>query len=457
MKINLNPKYFFLESLMCMAIFTSCVDLIEVDRPRSQLTRTTVFQDDLTAIAAVSGLYTGIPSGGFTSVNYLCGLSADELQVEQGNEQRQFFENEIFSSNSSIAVLWGDYTRINRANSIIEGLESGQITSALKTQLMGEAKFFRAFLHFYLVNLFGDIPYITKTDYKVNGRVSRMPISQVYQSIIADLLDAKALLAEDYSYSDGERVRVNKWVASSLLARVYLYQKDWVHAEEQATTVINRTALYDLNMNLNEVFLKNSSETIWQIVPNDQKYTTEGSLFTRVNHDPAIATLTDDLFNAFESDDDRKNAWIGIRNNGLDTWYHSLKYKENHLTGTGSEYYTVFRLGEQYLIRAEARAMQNKLTGSNSAESDINAIRHRAGLPNTTAKIQSEILAAVEHERRVELFVEWGHRWLDLKRTGRASVVLQSIKAEWDSQDELYPLPYTELQLNPNMSQNPGY
>jgi hypothetical protein len=115
-------------------------------------------------------------------------------------------------------------------------------------------------------------------------------------------------------------------------------------------------------------------------------------------------------------------------------------------------------LAEQFLIRAEARAKQNnKLIGSNSAESDINVIRNRAGLLNTSAATQEELLSEIERERRVELFVEWGHRWLDLKRSGRASAVLSLIKPLWDDTDVLYPIPYSERLLNPKLTQNFGY
>ena len=231
-----------------------------------------------------------------------------------------------------------------------------------------------------------------------------------------------------------------------------------MHAEEQATTVINKTELYSLT-ELDKVFLKNSNETIWQLIPpNLQKYTNEGSLFNRPTYSADMATMSDNLYNAFESNDNRKSKWIGVGNSGGQTWYYPLKYKEGYNNGTGAEYSTVLRLAEQYLIRAEARARQDKLIGANSAASDLNVIRTRAGLPNTTAITLSELLNAIGQERRVELFTEWGHRWLDLKLTEQAGNVLGPLKASWDETDVLYPVPLTELQLNPNLKpQNDGY
>ena len=115
----------------------------------------------------------------------------------------------------------------------------------------------------------------------------------------------------------------------------------------------------------------------------------------------------------------------------------------------------VLRLAEQYLIRAEARAQQNNISGS---QSDLNLIRNRAGLVNTAANDKTALLTAIEHERQVELFTEWGHRWLDLKRTNRADAVLGPIKApNWQPTDMLYPIPQTQIANDPNVHQNPGY
>jgi hypothetical protein len=119
----------------------------------------------------------------------------------------------------------------------------------------------------------------------------------------------------------------------------------------------------------------------------------------------------------------------------------------------------VFRLAEQYLIRAEARAQQGNVSGS---QSDLNAIRTRAGLPNTTANDKASLLTAIQHERQVEMFTEWGHRWFDLKRTGTIDAVMSVIApakggGAWNSNKALLPLPLGDLQADQNLTQNPGY
>jgi starch-binding outer membrane protein, SusD/RagB family len=125
-----------------------------------------------------------------------------------------------------------------------------------------------------------------------------------------------------------------------------------------------------------------------------------------------------------------------------------------------TEYYTVLRLAELYLIRAEAAA-RGAAGGINAAIADLNVIRTRAllpALPNTLTAEQ--VTAAVARERQVELFAEWGHRWLDLKRTGRAHDVLSALSAKqpWAGDYQLlYPIPPAEIRVNPRLMQNINY
>ena len=118
----------------------------------------------------------------------------------------------------------------------------------------------------------------------------------------------------------------------------------------------------------------------------------------------------------------------------------------------------VLRLAEQYLIRAEAKAYQDKLT---DAIQDLDIIRNRAGLSligDTNPSIsKNDFLLAIEQERKVEMFSEWGHRWLDLKRTERAGQILGALKPDWQDTDQLYPIPNSERLVNPRLTQNPGY
>ncbi len=127
--------------------------------------------------------------------------------------------------------------------------------------------------------------------------------------------------------------------------------------------------------------------------------------------------------------------------------------------GEATEFYTPLRLAEQYLIRAEAAA--NGAAALTSAIDDLNTIRFRAGLTDLPDNLsQQDVLAAIEKERRLELFIEWGHRWFDLKRTGKAVPVLSQMSAKqpWAGDYQLlYPIPITEITNNRNLAPNPGY
>jgi hypothetical protein len=164
-------------------------------------------------------------------------------------------------------------------------------------------------------------------------------------------------------------------------------------------------------------------------------------------------SLTPSLVVAFEPGDQRRSNWVGSFSNVSSTWHYCSKYKVA-VNPVVSEYAMVFRLAEQFLIRAEARANIDDLTG---ALSDLNSIRNRAGLPDATASDKASILQAIEQERRVELFAEGGHRWFDLKRNNRANQILASLKMDWQPTDVLMPIPESERQLNPALTQNDGY
>jgi len=107
-----------------------------------------------------------------------------------------------------------------------------------------------------------------------------------------------------------------------------------------------------------------------------------------------------------------------------------------------------------YLIRAEAKTHLNDLPG---ATDDINMTRLRAGLGKLSVVDITGTINAIMKERQAELFCEWGNRWFDLKRTNAATAVLSPVKPFWKSTAVLYPVPVTEINTNPNLTQNAGY
>ncbi len=454
--------------VLCMNIMVSCEDFVDINPPRTEVINETVFSNDEAALSTVNGIYSLMMTNiSFTraGLEQYTGLYSDELiNLSFRTEDAEFAFNNLVPENGNVFQLfWQEpYVYINNANVILEGLGNATgITDLTRQQLRGEALFIRAFCHFYLVNLFGDVPYITSTDFEVNSRVTREPVTQIYEQIVMDLLKATELLVDDFSFANGERIRPNKSVATALLARVYLYNEEWVKAEEQATMIIEQVDVYGLEDNLNNVFVSSSRETIWQlkpVIPNTN--TPQGDLFVLEGRsfggfiNPVY--LSQNVVNDFETNDNRRMMWIGEVDDGGNTFHFPNKYKIRGTLEPLTEYSVVFRLAEQYLIRAEARTQQNNITG---AQQDLNVIRNRSGLGDTPASDPDSLLTAIEKDRRVELFAEWGHRWFDLKRTGRVDAILSAIpEKDWQSTDVLWPIPEQEILNNPNLlPQNLGY
>ena len=465
MKIFYKSKRLLLLSLtLC---FFSCEDFLEIDPPTDKIVGEKVFQDDATALGFMTGIYNQLfqaffSGGGPDSVTVLAGLSGDDLAPIRSSNftYLEFEQHEIAPDNVRNLNLWSSvYNIIYMTNALLEGLEtSNSLSENVTNQLEGEAKFIRAFSYFYLVNLYGETPLVLTTDYNRNALVSRKSQEEVYQQILTDLYSAKDLLS--MSSLMGEKTQITTYTATALLARVQLYLENWKEAEVLSSELIESNA-FSLVQNLDEVFLANSEEAIWQISPKGR-----GNIFTHTNEGltfiihPFLSflshiKLSDSLLVSFSEQDKRLLHWVALHQGTQ--LYYPFKYKIRTSSDEATEYSMVLRLAEQYLIRAEARAMQNDIVG---AIGDVNQIRARAGVEifgtEDVSMSQNIILEIIMDERHKELFSEWGHRWLDLKRTNKASEVFGH-EPLWESTDMLYPIPETERILNPNLTQNNGY
>lgn len=493
--LNLVLKDSFQKGIVFYMVFLSsflygCKKFIEVEAPVTSINSANVYDTDFTAASVLTGIYSdlseGYGGGGLASMTLFPALSSDELTLYGGvtssaKSYIPYYTNSLTNSNVQNHVN-PIYSTIYTVNSAIEGLTgSKELTPSLKQQLLGEAKFMRGFCYFYLVNLYGDVPLVLTTDYKVNSIIAKSPKNLVYAQIIADLKDAHNLLSDKYlkgdamtAYASGaeERLRPTKWAATALLARTYLYNEKWSDAEREATAVINHSSLYQLT-DLANTFLKNNMEAIWQLQPVSIGINTEAArFFVLAGSGPTTSSaypfyLSQNLIDSFEPDDLRATKWVSnVTVKGI-AYYYPFKYKVVDLDALVSEYTVVLRLGEQYLIRAEAR-IRNGDIGNGIA--DLNVIRGRATdktpgsiqLPQLPASRNKEAaLKAVLHERQVELFMEWGHRWFDLKRMGYMDEVMTKVTKEkggiWNTNWQLYPFSSLDLTRDPNLIQNPGY
>lgn len=456
-----------------------CKKQLEVGQPVTSLTSADVFSNDKSTASVLTGIYSqmnGITGYTLNSVILYGALSSDELTLFPGagnSTFTQYYTNNLSAQSIAPDFYYTAYPIIYTTNSVVENLNAAsKLTPALRQQALGEAYFMRAFCYFYLVNLYGDVPLAITTDVKINSVLPRAPIATVYKQIINDLKSAQSLLS--IGYRDGsllnstiERVRPTKWAATAFLARVYLYTSDWTDAAAQATNVINNTALFNLS-DLNSVFLANNNEAIWQLQPVNGGENTPDAL-TFIIPQTGLSgirpvSLSLRLLKSFEPGDQRLTNWVGKFIDPTTTpnnvYYYAYKYKVDSINAPVTEYEMVFRLGEQYLIRAEAEAY-GAGGGLSGALADINKIRLRAGLPAIASVSNSDLLNVISHERQVELFTEWGHRWLDLKRTGKVDSVMKIVTpvkgGVWNTNYSLYPISLPQLKADPHLSQNSGY
>ena len=465
------PKLFISFFTLLLFSSSSCKKFVEVDAPVTSVNSKNVFNSNETATAVLTGIYIDL-SRTIWMLSLTPALSSDEITLYGGSSSSNtsyipIYLNLLDPKKLDLSDFCSSfYPKIYTLNLAIESLGTAKnLTQAVKTQLLGEAYFMRAFYYFYLVNFYGDVPLSISTDYTKNGTLSRSLKSKVYELIIDDLMKAKTFLSAQYltgnaltPYPTGveERVRPTKWAAEALLARVNLYNGYWKNAEEEASLVINNVSLYHLT-SLDKTFLKNNAESIWQLQPVDAFLNTiDATNFIFLS--TRSCYLSDDLVNSFEVNDKRKSNWVNqITIDGV-SYPYAFKYKVDVGDHPVDEYTVVLRLAEQYLIRAEARAELGDLSG---AEDDLNIIRARAGLGNVSIKNKVDILAAILHERQIEFFTELGHRWLDLKRTKNIDNVMSIVCLKkggiWNTNKQLYPFSSKDIQYDPNLIQNPGY
>ena len=404
-----------------------------------------------------------VMAGDFTA-DYIQANGTFTDYQELGNKQ-------ITAANGVVETLWGSiFSTIYVCNFLLEGLPKvpGVREVTLK-QVTAEAKFLRGLANFIGASTYGGIPKVTTTSIDANKVVSRGSKEEILASALADLQAALTDLP-DGNPTQGPSIfaaYATKNTARAALARFYSYQKNWVLAEQFATAVIDTKnyELVDYNLVVTQDFTKESIFEVGYTLSDDPGTSSFGLnniLVGRREMIPSnqlIALLTNreagerQLTIVFDSKNQRgnDNGWTVQK-------YGTADQNNNNIV--------IFRLGEMYLIRAEARAQQARISGANGALADVNVLRTRAGKniavatqkpPLAAAATQAEALSIIERERVYELAFE-GHRWYDLVRTGRAQAVMSAFSPNWNAKYEIWPLPQSEFQRNPALgTQNPGY
>ena len=375
-------------------------------------------------------------------------------------------------------------------NSNFEGI--GRATYALKylpgmntpgkDRYIGEAKMLRAYFYFNLVRTYGGVPkidHVLESAADIDAASVRASASDIYAYIESDLNDAITKLPVTIPAS--ENGRVTKGAAQALLAKVSMYEKKWAQAKAMADAVIG-TAQYSLLPNYAIIWREAgefSSESIWEVnaIGTTPNKGVEGYFVTQAPRGPnglgwGFNTPTTDLLSAYEPGDVRKAAtimfagqtlWDGfqVSPQATNPRYNYKSYVSKTMESfDGDDWQSnknirILRLGDLLLIKAEA---ENELGNTAPALAALNMIRSRAGLPNSIAATQLDIRNAIWKERRVEMAFEHD-RMFDLRRTGRAGVVLRAHgKPYIDGKHDLFPIPQTQInRSNGKLLQNPGY
>lgn len=352
-------------------------------------------------------------------------------------------------ANVDITNRWsGMYSVINAANNIIAGVPNiatgVNFTEARRNGIVAEAKAARAFAYLHLINWFGDVPLLlTPTQSATDPGIfpKRESVANVYAQIETDLSEAESAMGT----ANRAISFIDAWAVKGLLSRVYLYQGKWAQAEAKATEVLSNSA-FSLATPATLWEGGGGNEVLWALTyvagsdPNSMSFFGyPANAGGRYEYAP-----TAELAGLYAANDERRPFTIRTVSNARTVG----KYFRT-TTDDDPVYYV--RLGEVYLNRAEARAQQGNDAG---ALADVNAIRTRAGLANLTGLTGGSLLDAIYLERRLELAFE-GHRWFDLKRTGRAIATLGIPNG--DTKYLLWPIPKRETDVNKELTQNPGY
>lgn len=461
----------YITLLLAATLLTSCEKIIEIDDPSDALSADLAFSSAEGIRAAATGLYTYnfLDNALIYQVQDLYySFIADDLKARNASYS-QYYESSYNPSTPYFNNFWQyAYKGIYQANDFIARTQDTNVLpDDERNQYIGEALWLRAYFYIILANSYGDVPLVVTNNAAATATLPRSPKAEVDAQIIDDL--ERSITYQ--SASKNPRTRITQDASIALLARAYLYQQQWQRALEQANRLIpsihggNGGSKYQLEK-VDRVFLANSSE---QILQDDMEgfvgsgtyvgYTRQAWNFVPTGSNAAYF-LSDELVADFLSEpgDQRWTSWVGTLVNGSITYYYPYKYKNTTTPASSDdyEYLSLLRLSEQYLIRAEANAHLGNIA---QAIADINIIRQRAGLQPIADNItQDDLLLRIETERRKEFFTEVGHRWFDLRRTGRLDAVMNATSyKQWAPHKNLFPVPQNELSKNSSLTQNPGY
>lgn len=468
-------------ALALLILATACEDFL-YQAPRLQQTNELTLSTFDGLHKSTMGAYTPLYESAWYGQEFpvsadLRGGTAKISPLNSGRFRNEYLWN---VTPTSAPLAWNFmYRLIARANNVInvinDGFEEAGIDQVQLNVLLGECMFLRAMGHFDLARLYCQ-PYtqgagrrqlgVPVTLVSEIGQPARNNLGEVYDQIVADLLDAEEFLPEVSGNEGADPAGwASKFAAQALLARVYLYMGEWQKAADYASKVIadfpgrlytpeeyttwDNGGVWGTNNAVEVIFEVygdegNSSHGNWEVI----SYILSPDGYGDVG-------VSKDLYDLYEATDVRKSLYTNTADYPNDYW--SLKYPGKAPSGSLREdNIPILRLSEMYLIRAEALLNGASIAGA-TAESDLNMIRtNRNATPVSDPK-----LADVYKERMLELCFE-GHQAFDLARTGRGLVRVDYTGAvnqniPFPDYRWAMPIPQDEIDANDNMVQNPEY
>ena len=464
----------------CLTVLSSCKEFL-TEAPYSFLSTSNFYQNEGDALAALNGVSAPMQANTFygRTVWLMSELTGDNL-LALGNAtvDRATLNNYTYTaSNGEISNWWTqNYTVVNRANDVIARTPGIPMDTVRRNDIVGNARFLRAQAYFELVRSFGDLPlFLAPTNASSKLTPTRTPAAQIYGQIVQDLRYAEANCLPENKIVQANKGRVSSGAASAMLARVYLTRAasatpsptDYADGLAKCNQVIN-SGLYRLLPSYADVFnpdKKNGPEHIFSI--QFELPPSGGNIVIRMMYpSPAGGSASfgasPSLLNSYtKADTVRKNWNLSIKAGTATVAPYFLKYRDNQWTSQSNNSRTnwlILRYADVLLMQSEAI---NQLTPTDLKKFDgINKVRARAGLSaltSATVVSKDDFINALVDERAWELCMEGQRRW-DLIRLGRLKqVLLANRKIVVKDEQFLLPIPQTELALNPNLVQNPGF
>ena len=474
--------------VITLILFNSCQDYL-TENLKGSFSTDTFYKNDKQALQAIAGTYNAISFSSADNVIWVFGDVASDDAVKGGNpgDQTEITYIDQFTANSTngeISNFWKfTYEAIARANNVIANVPAVPMDDILKSRIIGEAKFIRAYSYFNLVNIFGKVP--LKLLPQLSQETINVPLSEVsdvYLQIEKDLTEAASVLP--VSYTSVDIGRVTKGAALAMLGKASLYEQKWAAAIawfQQVEDLGIYSLLPDYANNFKLAY-NNSSESVFAVQHLSGQNPMIGS---NLNQWFAPASEggyyfnapTQSLVDAFEVSssgevDPRLNASVGRDGqpwlNGdlfsagwSSTGYLTKKHQQplsevsSSLKGDGGLNYIYLRYADVLLMKAEA---YNETGNAEQALKNLNKVRQRArasfvGTPpddllaDVTTSDQTLLRTAIQHERRVELAQEF-HRYFDLTRWGKTVAEAALGKDYHYDTNRYFPIPQAEVDAN---------